>query len=130
MTTRALGRFVCRLLIGVLVTTQVAIAAYACAGMPGIAQVADAASVGSQDMAMAADGMDPGLSNLCVGHCRFEHQTADKKPAPDVPLALLTSLYALPALDHDAGVIGPLVPRGLSAAPDPPHAILHCCLRD
>jgi hypothetical protein len=137
-TTPAFRRSICRLLIGILVSSQLAISAFACAnGLgtgapeasgPKVVAVAMADDAGVAPMASKGDGMDSTLPNLCTAHCQYGQQSPDYTPAPSVPAALLTSV--LPAL---AEVCGPAVslagpPRRLAAA-DPPHAILHCCLR-
>jgi hypothetical protein len=155
MTTLASRRSICRLLIGVLVSTQMAIAAYACSGMPRMARLEQDRPVGAAVAmadhgrvgAMASDagsaaiqgdgmgtgygGMDPTLPNLCVAHCQYGQQSADHASAPAVPTALLTGLYTLPSLGESSEHAGPLIgPQGSLTAAAPSHAILHCCLRD
>ena len=76
-------------------------------------------------------GMDAAQPNLCAAHCHQGQQSSDHASATVVPVALLTSRYELPALDRHAVRTGALA--GLPAPPaavDPPHAILHCCLRN
>lgn len=147
-------RLICRLLIGVLVSTQLAIAAYACNGiarmaMPGQGLPITAAM--AMDRSGAADPagsisaaaanqdegpgpgcsrLDPALPNLCVAHHQYGQQSADHSPAPTVPAALLIGLYTLapPGASSERASS----PAGLGdppAAVDPPHAVLHCCLR-
>jgi hypothetical protein len=142
-TILASRRFICRLLIGVLVSTQLAIAAYACSGMPRMLMPEQNRSVGAaiaSDSGVAANqgnGMgtgsgrlDPALPNLCVAHCQHGQQSADHRPAPTVPVALLTSLYTLPPLAESSERTGAATgPNGAPAGADPPHAVLHCCLR-
>lgn len=149
MLTRVLRRSICRLLIGVLVSTQWAIAAYACSGVTSMAQpeqvqLASAtmlehvrvSPISSDLRAAANQGGDtgsgnPAMPNLCVAHCQYGQQSADNTLASTVPAALLTTLYILPSLSESAGYVG--FPEGravlLAVATDPPHAILHCCLR-
>ncbi|TAM04469.1 MAG: hypothetical protein EPN67_08035 [Pusillimonas sp.] len=150
MLTQACRRSICRLLIGVLVSTQLAIAAYACSGTPRMAlleqgqpantaaAMTDHGGVGliASDSGAAANqggmgpgygGLDPALPNLCAAHHQFGQQSADHPPAPAVPAALLTSLYTLAPLGERSGYVG--FPTGPMAAADPPHAVLHCCLR-
>jgi hypothetical protein len=147
MTMLPSWRSICRLLIGVLILTQLAIAAHACAGLSRMDmlarnQTADAA-VAMTDSSMVGpnapepgaaaeqgDGMDPRLSNLCVAHCQYGPQTADHAQALTMPAVPPTYLYTLPPLGEIA------VNAGLSpepgrppAAAEPPHAILHCCWR-
>lgn len=139
-TLRNLNRFIARLLIGVLVYAQVAVAAYACpvmstgsvsgdAGHPAL-MGQGAASATSFDGMPGGSRFDPSQPNLCAAHCQTGQQNVDGKPAPTVPPALLASLYpvvpaaprAQPALTR-AAVDDPL------PAASPPLAILHCCLR-
>lgn len=150
--TRVLRREICRFLIGVLVSTQLAVAAYACSGSPHMAQLeqvqpanAAAAMAGhngvgpvasypgaaaNQSGAMGFGGLDPALPNLCAAHYQYGQQSADHTAAPAVPAALLTSLYTLAPLGDSSGYVGSRTgPTGLLAVADPPHAVLHCCLR-
>jgi hypothetical protein len=139
-TLRNLNRFVARLLIGVLVFAQVAVAAYACpvmstgsvSGEPGHAALMGQGAAS----AMGVDGMpggsrlDPLQPNLCAAHCQTGQQNADGKPAPTVPPALLASLYpVVPAAPRAQ----PALARAAVDDPPPaarlPLAILHCCFR-
>lgn len=152
--TAAFKRLICRVLIGVFVSAQFAVAAYACPGIAesmaaGTAESCNVFSATTEEpaatmdahapmVALQTDGdggraaMDPTLPHLCVGHCQFGKQSADHTPAPVVAPALLTAMYTLPAAEAEAarapraGSPG----RGAPRAGDPPHAILHCCLRD
>jgi hypothetical protein len=152
--TPAFKRLICRVLIGVFVSAQFAIAAYACPGLSGsvAARAAEpsvsSAAAGEQAGAMDAHGsmaglkmdgndghavIDPSLPHLCMGHCQFGNQSADHAPAPVVSPALLTAMYTLPPADEAAA--SPVPPaRSLRGGPpgagDPPHSILHCCFRD
>ncbi|GHU51917.1 hypothetical protein FACS1894200_12410 [Spirochaetia bacterium] len=110
--TRMFRRFVCRLMLGVLVFGQLAIAAYACpalSGMPqslptmalnasaaampgdeaGAAMAVSPDMVATSDMAAMAscDQIDDNAANLCVEHCRFGQQSADHASTPTVPAA-------------------------------------------
>lgn len=146
--TLAFKRLICRVLIGVFVSAQFAIAAYACPELSGsITAAAPQAHSVSSATAMDAHGsmaglkmdgngravIDPSLPHLCMGHCQFGDQSADHTPAPVVSPALLTAMYTLPPADEAAAS---RVPRASSlrggppGAGDPPHTILHCCLRD
>ncbi len=79
---------------------------------------------------MSVGGLDPALPNLCAAHYQYGQQSADHAPAPVVPAVLLTSLYTLAPLGDSSGYVGPRTgPNGLLAVADPPHAVLHCCLR-
>lgn len=143
-------RLICRVLIGVFVFAQIAVAAYACPQLSSVVAdearnvaTAEAASAamdahGSTDcLATQGDhgyaGMDPGSPHLCLAHCQYGNQSADHTPAPVVPPALLTAMYTLaPAEEAVASRIprASLIRGGPPGASGPPHAILHCCLRD
>lgn len=132
ITVLAFRRSICRLLMGVLVSTQLAIAAYACAG-PSRMPMAEQGQPAGAVMVMAEDGMlggsgplDAALPNLCLAHCQHGQQSGDHSPAPTVPAMLLTSLYTLPALAEGSVTTAP---DGAPPAAAPPHAVLHCCLR-
>ena len=153
--TRAFRRFVCRLMLGVLVFGQMAIAAYACPALSGAPQslptTAMNASVATMpddeagasmavppdtsatsDMAAmtGCDQIDDSAANLCAEHCRFGQQSADHASAPTVPAALLTTLYTLPVQPEPLGHGWPSADSKFKrVAASPPHAILHCCFR-
>lgn len=142
LTPRTTSRFIARLLVGVLLFAQLAVAAYACpVVLNGSANGPDHAAVmgmggvtamQSGGMETKLGGMDPVLPNLCVGHCQFGQQNADgtSSPTVPVPVALLTSLYTLPSLEQSAGLARPIATAsGPPSLADPPHAILHCCFR-
>ena len=143
-TPQALRRSICRLLIGVLVSTQVAIGAYGCPGVSRMLMLEhdpSANAVAASDSGLAenqGDGMgsgcdrlDPALPNLCVAQSRYGQQSADHSPALTVPAVLLTSLYTLSPLGERAERTRPASgPEGPPAAADPPHAVLHCCFRE
>ena len=153
--TRAFRQFFCRLMLGVLVFGQMAIAAYACPALSGapkslptmamnasVATVPDdeaSASMGvssgtpaTSDMTamMGCDQIDDNAANLCAEHCRFGQQSADHASAPTVPAALLTPLYTLPVQPEALGHGWPSADSKFKrVAASPPHAILHCCFR-
>lgn len=146
--TRAFRRWLCRVMVGVLVFAQASIAAYACPGMSGSAQdvsttvpAAESAVAAPCAQAMpvvtesavtssAPDQMDPSSQALCAAHCDYGNQSADHSSAPTVQGALFTTLYILPGLSLPIGCAQPLFdqPRP-QAASSPPLAILHCCFR-
>lgn len=145
--TAFLKRLICRVLVGVLLSTQFAVAAYACPevlGLPAAAQAQTAMELAPEpgdpmvhgkgallastsDAGKAPGTIDPMLPNLCLEHCQYGEQKADHTPAPSVAQALLTALYRLP--DPEGFTRTPARPSGPTAPADPPHAILHCCLR-
>src|SRR5437867_4582990 len=123
MTTLAHRRSICRLLIGILISTQLAITAFACSGKPGMRMVdspaATAVAMASDSVAAAAtsgDGTDSTLPNLCVGHCQYGQQSVDTIAQPSFAVVLLTTLYALPPFGEGTA------PAGSLAAPMHPHA--------
>lgn len=148
--TRALRRIASRALIGVMLFAQLAVAAYACAGLESAAKPAwPMSSVAAQDdrvapgeamTDMAADGrlagcdqmpglLDPAAPNLCAEHCRYGQQS-DQTATPTVPVVVLSSLYTVPAVPE---VPPPPRPSAASdssrAAAATPLAILHCRFR-
>jgi hypothetical protein len=140
MATLAFKCSICRLLIGILVFSQLAISAFACSNSLGVGALEPPSPAavavpmvddsGVAPMASKGGGMDSMLSNLCVAHCQYGQQSADHTAAPSVPAALLTSLYALSPLGEVSGPAMSLAgPLRAPAAAHPPHAILHCCFR-
>jgi hypothetical protein len=131
---RTLNQSICRLLIGVFLFGQLAVAAYAC---PGEARggeqrqemAAKAMPVGCDQMA-SMDQMDPQAANLCAEHCKFGHQSSDTSPAPVVLAPTTALLYLLP-IDEDVALATQARAASdmLQAAAPPPHAILHCIWR-
>lgn len=154
--TSALKRLICRVLVGVLLATQFAVAAYACSGFgtqprAGEATAAVALSdlpsanlsqadpvvsqLGMMDRLIATpDGesgrLDPTHPNLCIAHCQFGQQSADHTPAPAPFPVLLTALYSLPPGDGETRLSATPAAYRATVPGDPPHAILHCCFRD
>lgn len=138
-TLRNLSRLIARLLIGVIVFAQVAVAAYACPAMPA-GSMSDgagyAALMGDLGASAGVDGMptgfrvDSALPNLCIAHCQVGQQNADGKPAPTVPPALLASLYpVVPSTPRDRPTLARAAVDDSPRAASPPLAILHCCFR-
>ena len=144
---RAMSKAVSRLLIGVLLFAQFAVASYACPSLMGSAAevggkagMAMAASA-SRDASAAAtpasmppgcDQIDAKAANLCAEHCRSGQQSVDTAPAPIVHVAIPTLLYPLPLEPQrllGSGRSFPAPDAGLVAALSPPHAILHCVFR-
>ena len=148
--TRGLVRMVARGLIGLLLFSQLAIAAYACpalsAGLASgsstamsvpMAQDAVAATDDARGSAMqgspCADmvgATDTASSNLCAEHCKYGQQS-DHAFTLTVPAVLLSALYPMtPWVPETAPPARPAA-ASLSAlvAASPPHAILHCVYR-
>jgi hypothetical protein len=135
--SRRFRRFVGRILIGVMVFAQMAIAAYACPTLLSTPQpdpiamaVPPDASASTEDGMAGCDQMDHSAPNVCAEHCRFGQQSADQPPAPTLAVALLSALYILPVqpepLSHVKLRAGMDIEQ---VAASPPHAILHCCFR-
>lgn len=141
--TSALKRLICRVLIGMLLATQFSVAAYACVAFdaqPQAGQAEKGTAYGHAQQPLPEmpglesagkhGRMDPLAPNLCLEHCRFGQQKPDHTPAPALSPVLLTAVYELPSPE------GPISPTAVATAlrtpltSDPPHSILHCCLRD
>jgi len=138
----ALKPAVCRLLVGLLLFTQLAIAAYACPALSperltgperSASARADGMDAGCEQMAQRGQedrDRDAGNPNLCAGHCHAGEQATDRTPATALSPLLLTGLYivALPR-DTSASTARSIASKFPPAASPPPHAILHCCFR-
>ena len=141
--TRQFLRTICRALIGVVILTQMALAAYACPGVArsaamavqmqmasAIASDADAADASpAMDCEGMAGPMDADFANLCAEHCHHGQQS-DQASTLTLPAVLLTALYDT----SPAPVPGALPGHAFEAAggrraAEPPHTLLHCCLR-
>lgn len=145
--SRALSKTISRLLIGVLLFAQFAVAGYACPSLSGMKAMADDGAMSSMAMASQTTGdareqsaamgpncdqLDQDAANLCAEHCHFGQQSADTASVPVVLAAIPTFLYSLPL--EPAPLLGsgrfmPAPDANLAAAPPPPHAILHCVFR-
>lgn len=143
--TRGFLRSVCRVLIGVVLTAQMAVSAYACPGLatttamptPPVASVSgeqkavvDRAAVQQAvDCADMMAAMDPSFAKLCAEHCH-QGQQSDHAATLTVPAALLTALYITPLASEPAAVPHPAADAASAlVAATPPLAILHCCFR-
>ena len=147
--TRALRKAISRLLICVLVFAQFAVASHACPSLMGTAEMANGnpaiamamTATTSPDASQAAtpaamppgcDQIDPDAANLCAEHCHQGQQSADTASAPVVNLGIPAFLYSLPLEPQHSlgsGRSFPAPDARLDAAPEPPHAILHCVFR-
>ena len=142
--SRALRQSVSRLLIGVVLFAQLAVASYACPGLKvmnsvgnGVAPTAMhgvVADIAAEPAAMppGCDQMDPDAANLCAEHCRQGQQSADTANVPVVSPGIPTFLYSLqfePQHSLGSGRSFPASDARLDGAPEPPHAILHCVFR-
>lgn len=137
--SRSLTSQICRVLIGVLLFAQFAVAAYACPGLSasgGMTAVLAAHPDAPMDAVKASrcdemGQMDSSAPNVCLEHCRAGHHSSDTAPAPIVAAMTPALLYVLPTdLEPVAGSLpsAPAADPLLASAP-PPHAILHCVLR-
>ena len=139
--TRQFLRASCRALIGGVMLTQMAIAAYACPGVAGAETMAmTMASVTASDAdaaeaspAMDCEGMtgpmDSDFANLCAEHCHHGQQS-DQAHTLTVPAVLLTALYdTSPAPVPGASPSAAVEAASRRVAAAPPHTLLHCCLR-
>jgi len=142
MLSRPSLMIVARLMIGVFLFGQLAVAAYACPGLsraqaevavdmveaqgveapsPQVAHVDPCSGTGA--------GFDPAAPNLCAEYCKFGHQ-GDRTVSAIAPDAVPIVLHRAPS--------PPLAPSlrrraaadlGELAAACPPHAVLHCVYR-
>ncbi len=145
--SRTFAKAISRMLIGVLLFAQFAVASYACPGLKEMVLVANAsagtdstAKLTTQTAAMppGCEEMDAELPNLCVEHCRQGQQSADTAAAPTVGPGIPVLLYSLPLEPQHSLGSGRALPAHarahardgrLDPAPEPPHAILHCVFR-
>lgn len=148
--TRGLMRMVARGLIGLLLFSQLAIAAYACpalsASLAGDSSSAMSMSMAQGVVAATDDTRGPAMQgspcadmvgatdtasgNLCAEHCKYGQQS-DHASTLAVPAVLLSVLYPMtPWVPATASPPRPAA-ASLSAlvAASPPHAILHCVYR-
>jgi hypothetical protein len=129
--TRAWNKLLCRVLIGVFLLAQLAVAAHACQAQPASA-AAEAQAHKPCAMGSSSEQLDRNASTLCAEHCHFGDKSSDTAPVPVAFAPAFALLYVVPsepALDADSSPPLCAADPGLLAAP-PPHAILHCVLRN
>jgi len=130
--SRAIRKSISRMLMGVLLFAQLAVASYACPSSRGMDSVAMSTSIPMSSMPPGCDQIDPEAANLCVEHCRQGQQSVDTAPAPAVSPGIPTFLYSIPIEPQHvlgSGRSFPAPDASVDAAPEPPHAILHCVFR-
>ena len=144
--SRSLSKSIGRLLIGVVLFAQLAVSSYACPGLKDMGSMASGSAMTAVQVAAAdaivvtepagmppgCEQMDPDAANLCVEHCHQGQQSADTASTPGVSLDIPTLLYSLPLEPQrslGSGRSSPAPDARLDAAPEPPHAILHCVFR-
>ena len=123
--SRAFIRSLSRLLIGMLLCTQFAIASHACPVMNGAAAMPPGCEQVDPDL-------DTNVANLCAQHCQQGQQSADTATANVVGMAAASCLYPLALVPLQDGACAhgmPALQARPEAAPEPPHAILHCVFR-
>jgi len=134
-----------------LLYSQLAIAAYACpgwipaspmavepaeavavelasvAGLPAFVEPAPAPPAHCED---SVGTTDPLFAKLCAEHCQYGKQNGQPPPL-SVPVAWLMPMYDVTPIADDAlpAHRTPTDPARRSAS-EPPHAIVHCCLRN
>lgn len=131
--SHAWSRSISRLLIGVLLFAQLAVAGHAC---PSMAPAHGPAMVLADESAAAHPCCDPAgadASALCAAHCHAGQQNADTASSLPVVQGLPVALYTLrpePRLTPP-GAGGPSPAAGACQvlSPEPPHALLHCVFR-
>ena len=133
--SRAIRKSISLMLMGVLLFAQLAVASYACPRVGGMDPASMSVSMSAlvpADMTPGCDQLDPEAANLCAEHCRQGQQSADTAAAPAVSAAIPTFLYLIPTEPQHlpgSGRSAPAVDDSVGAAPEPPHAILHCVFR-
>ncbi len=135
--TRIFLRGLTRLLIGSLLSMQIALAAHVCTVgllMPkvqGDRQQAVVAAVIAADREAqpCVAGTDDASDGICGEHCK-RGQQSDQAGSLVVPVGWLIARYVVepPADPAPLGHQGTGV-RSVITGGDPPHAILHCVLR-
>jgi len=137
------------MLVGVVLFAQFTVASYACPGLVGMMAMAGEAAMTTTPSAVltaaseaeqagmppGCDQMGAGPTNLCAEHCHQGQQSADTASVPAVSVGVPTLLYPHPVdpqrtLDAlGSGRRTLAADASLAAAPEPPHAILHCVFR-
>lgn len=139
MTIRV-KQLISKLLIGTLLFTQLAVAAYACPQLSSaLEQGGDAAMAtvhmgdmsGCDQMLQDPDsGLDQSNPGLCLEHFRYGQQVTSHAETPSAQPAILVGFITI------APALAPLAPTGrasrverIAPAASPPLSILHCCFR-
>jgi hypothetical protein len=138
--TRNVLRRVAAGLAGVLLSAQIAVAAYACPGaaaaMSGEPQETPASAASAPVATPHCEGMngatgtalDPAAPNLCAEHCKYGQQS-DNGATLQVPAAVPALLYAAPTLPDPGAPRASAASISALVAASPPHAIAHCVYR-
>ena len=142
--SRALRQAISRLLIAVVLFAQFAVASYACPALKLMGSVGNGGAATAMHGVVAdnaaepaamppgCDQMDPNAANLCAEYCHQGQQSADTANVPAVSPGISTFLYSLPPeplRSLGSGRSFPASDARLDAAPEPPHAVLHCVFR-
>ncbi|MEO6269255.1 MAG: hypothetical protein ABIP08_03020 [Lautropia sp.] len=139
-----MSRWVSKVMVGLMLFAQMALAAYACSvseGDPPSARGETAvisANAWSVSTSAPAGGIadchvtlgEPAAtsSSLCSEHCKYGHQS-EQVPTASAPAVSLIARYHLPPpLDAPGPRPSPALIDALAGATTP-HAILHCVLR-
>ncbi|HCY64242.1 MAG TPA: hypothetical protein DHV59_15755 [Oxalobacteraceae bacterium] len=109
--------------------SQLAMAAYACPGLPTGQVMAMTAE--TDHVMTECEQMDSSQPALCHTHMQAGDQTLDKPPSPNVPPTVAVLL--MPAMSG-LHLVHPLVvfyadAAGLRRSSDPPLSIRNCCFR-
>lgn len=131
--SKAVRLIICRFMIGVILLTQLSIAAYACPGLTP--SMGGASVIATSEMPKTMPGcdqmaaqMDKAFPNLCAEHCHQGDQS-DQTHAPVLPAVALISLYTVESAHADDPTWPSLAEYLPRAAAPPPLSILHCCFR-
>ena len=125
--TRALRRFIAKLGIAALLFMQLAVAAYACPGVPSSSDSPMVMAMGDTAEAMPLGDcamVDPSAPNLCEQHCQHGNQANGHASSPLVFAVDLPLLTVLPVVDvSPAPAALDVSPEFLAHATTPPPSI-------
>lgn len=117
------------LAIASVLFAQLAIAAYACPGLPTGQALALAAE--ADHVMPNCEQMDNAQPALCHAHMQASDQSLDKPPSPNVPPVVAVLL--IPAMSDLHQALPPVVlytaAAELRRSSDPPLSIRNCCFR-
>jgi hypothetical protein len=147
--------WICRTLIGMVLFSQFAVAAYTCPSFLALTQkqshhstefpqpvetkntqliAAPANKMNIADAMMNCDQMfgqlDKNSPSLCAEHQQYGHQT-NETYVPTIHLVSIANFYIVPLLVNDAGdnPSPSFISSYLQVPLQPPSTILHCCFR-
>lgn len=130
------SRWILRWLIGAMLFTQLAIAAYACPVIGNALADDSVAMTGMPcaEVVVASGSLDAAQPGLCLQHCQYgsNQQVADPSALAPLPVAALAALFELAPAPLATTLAGPgwaVRERSRDRAPPVAHYIAHCCHR-